>query len=454
MDFWPKLCVRYDASKLRNTAGCRRMVGMKHQAVGSAHQWGRIRLACILASLFVLGNAQSWAEQPRPAQEPGPPPAVRIPVGPLGYQAPSSFYLTSRLSSASLDFIDNEHVLFTFHISGLMKRLANDPPDDEDQTIRAVVLDLRTGKIDAQTEWRMHDRARYLWALDDGHFLVRQRDTLWLTDSTLKLKPYLNLANNLVAVEFSPDRKLLMLESREQPPETEATPALQPDGALQLGSKSTRLYMLRPDTRQVIATSVVPHEVELPLLSDGYVNVLPGKKANTWLVSYTPFKGEPKPVVEVDSACQPAAETLSADAALVEGCWGSGGDHKVETVTLNGGRMLWQQTWSNKYIWPTFTFSGDGKRFAYGSIQLSHSISTLDPVDETDIVNQMVGVFDTVTGKLQLVKTATPILSAGQNYALSDDGRRFAILREGAIEIYDLPPAETTPLPAPKAARK
>jgi hypothetical protein len=38
------------------------------------------------------------------------------------------------------------------------------------------------------------------------------------------------------------------------------------------------------------------------------------------------------------------------------------------------------------------------------------------------------------------VKDASPVLSAGQNFALSADGRRFAILRNGAIEVYDLPP--------------
>jgi len=52
------------------------------------------------------------------------------------------------------------------------------------------------------------------------------------------------------------------------------------------------------------------------------------------------------------------------------------------------------------------------------------------------------------------VKTATPILSAGQNYALSADGRRFAILREGAIEIYDLPPVSVPEsLPAETSKR-
>jgi hypothetical protein len=57
------------------------------------------------------------------------------------------------------------------------------------------------------------------------------------------------------------------------------------------------------------------------------------------------------------------------------------------------------------------------------------------------VVSQPVGVFDTNTGKLALVKDASPILSAGQNFALSADGRCFAILRKGAIEVYDLPPA-------------
>lgn len=400
-----------------------------------------VRLVCAAALLLAVCGPLRAAQ--------GPVPAVRIPVAPLGYRAPSSFYLTMRLASASLDFIDNRHVLFTFHISGLMKRMPADPDDDQDRMIRAVVLDLGTGKVTAQTQWRMHDRARYIWPLDSGRFLVRQRDDLFVTDSTLKLKPYLDVAGTLVAVDFSPDRKLMMLEAKKQPEADAAPSQLQPDGSLQLGSKTMRLYMLRPDTRKTVATSLVSHQVELPLLADGYIDALPGKTKNTWLLRYVPFKGDPRQMLQVVSPCEPSAEPLSANITLVDGCSTPGGYHKVEAVTLTG-RVLWQQNWSNKYIWPTFTFSADGRRFAFGSTQLTHSPATLDPVDETDIVNQMVGVFDTATGKLQLVETATPIISAGQNYALSDDGRRFAILREGAIEVYDLPPAETGPVPAAK----
>jgi hypothetical protein len=58
-------------------------------------------------------------------------------------------------------------------------------------------------------------------------------------------------------------------------------------------------------------------------------------------------------------------------------------------------------------------------------------------------------VYDTESGKLVLVRDASPVLTAGQNVALSLDGKRFAILRNGAIEVYDLPPV--TPA-APKKA--
>jgi hypothetical protein len=37
------------------------------------------------------------------------------------------------------------------------------------------------------------------------------------------------------------------------------------------------------------------------------------------------------------------------------------------------------------------------------------------------------------------------VLTAGQNVSLSPDGQRFAVLRNGAIEIYDLPPVSARP---------
>ena len=60
--------------------------------------------------------------------------------------------------------------------------------------------------------------------------------------------------------------------------------------------------------------------------------------------------------------------------------------------------------------------------------------------NDEDVREQVVQVFDSATGALLLTTNASPILCAGENFALSDDGEHLAVLREGAIEIYKVPP--------------
>jgi hypothetical protein len=365
---------------------------------------------------------------------------LRIPVGPLGYVAPSSFYLTSRLSSISLDFIDKDHLLFTFHLPGLMTRTPDDPATDEDQTIRAIVIALPDGKVLSKTEWRMHDRWRYLWHLSNGKFLVRQRNTLSITDDTLELHPYLNTDFPIQSVQLSPDCGLVVVET-EGKKETQtlaSTADVLADPTPE--TKPIHIFVLRTESRAMIAHSEALNPISLPMLGEGYLQAL-ATKQDRWMIRYYPFHGEdPHPLTEIESSCHPTEETVSKDVSLVIGCPRSSNDHMVSAVSSDG-KTLWQQRWESRYIWPTFQLARDGSRFAYSSLQVNHPVGTMDPVDQTSIVNQMVGVFDTKTGQLRLVKNATPILSAGQNYALSPDGSRFVILRDDAIEVYDLPPA-------------
>jgi hypothetical protein len=157
------------------------------------------------------------------------------------------------------------------------------------------------------------------------------------------------------------------------------------------------------------------------------------------MIRYLPFKGEARLLTEVESSCQPTEEPVSHDVTLIFSCPRSGNDHLVSAINLDG-KLLWQQRWDARYIWPTFQLTQNGSRFAYSSLEVSRPVGPMDPVDQDSILKQMVGVFDTASGKLLLVKNATPILSAGQNYALSPDGTRFVILRDGALEVYNLPP--------------
>lgn len=399
---------------------------------------GRMQKVAELAAMLLMGAAACSAEHKAPAPQPVSPgdvkPVVRIQVAPLGYQPPSTFYLTYRMSSATLGFIDDDHVLFTFRVSGLLKRMPQDYRNDDPQEIRAVVLDLKTGKVMRQTEWRMYDRSAYLWPYPAGKFLVRVGDSLYLTDASLQLRPYMTFPEGLRQVEVSPDRSLTVLETNlPAKPQTQGFYS----GPGQMPPVKVRI--LPSGSKDPIAESESDRAVMIPLMPDGIVNMLEGKKQTSWVMQEVPFRGKPKLVAGIQSTCRPAAQPLSARVVLITTCDSKGSDHVVMAISTDG-RELWQDRWESRYIWGWYDYAENGSRFAYESLKVTRAIGFLDPLYPSDIAAEMVGVYDTETGKMVLVKAASPILTAGQNVALSSDGRRFAILRDGAVEVYDLPP--------------
>jgi hypothetical protein len=151
----------------------------------------------------------------RLAEKPSQPPAFRIPVGPLGFSAPGAIYLGQRNSLVSLDFLDEDRLLFTFRVPGLVHREAG---EGEERQIRAVVLKLPEGTVEAEALWKVHDRQRYLWALSGGRFLLRDRNNLEMGDLSLELKPFLRFPGPLLWLELDPTQQFLVTNSRE--PET------------------------------------------------------------------------------------------------------------------------------------------------------------------------------------------------------------------------------------------
>ena len=394
--------------------------------------------------------ASAIAHASKSEQPPEIAPTIRIATTALGFVAPSPAYISLRYAMSTLNFIDNNHLLFTFRTQGLMPRIPGDDPNDKDQIIHAEVLDIASGKILQQADWRMHDRDQYLWALNDGKFLVRQRNSLFLTDSKLELRPYLTFDTPLQAIEISPDRKLMLIEVQKM--ETTAAKTLT-DGESMFGPggddeqaavqrrKHTELVLVKPGERTVIAESEATHAVDLALNDDGFLEALQGKQPNQWLLRKTYFHGDPKELGTVHSSCMPAMRPLSQTVVLAVHCSANRMEgNKVVTALSADKGILWIEQWQEKYVWPRFAFATDGSRFAYESLEMGRDVGLMDSFGEEDVKGQPVGVFDTESGKLQIVRNASPILTGGTNFALSDDGRRFAILRDGAIEVYDLPP--------------
>jgi hypothetical protein len=403
--------------------------------VGTAHRITGGVAALVLCATLCLG------EHP-PAAPAEPQPAVRIAVAPLGYMPPGAFYLTYRLSSASLGFFDDDHLLFTFRMGGLLRRLPSDRDGDEDQQIRAVVLDVKTGKVVRQTEWRMHDRLQYVWPFPEGKFLVRIRNSLYLTDETLDLEPYLTFDSTVRAVEVSPDRRMLVVETDE--------PAMRHptlgDAGVPGSEEAVRVGIYVSGTNRLLAGSEAKRPVLLPLMDDGLVDTLEGKRLGSWLLREVLFHGSARNLTEVKSTCQPSVQPVSATVTLVGGCFETADQRPIVAISTTSGKELWHDSWDNHFVWGWFDYAENGSRFAYESVHVNRPIGAFDGLYPDDVTAQLAGVFDTDTGKLVLVRDVSPV------------GRRFAVLRKGAIEVYDLPPVEAAkPAPeikTPEAKRK
>lgn len=378
----------------------------------------------------------------------GPQPVVRIPLSGLGYRPQNPSSVSARLSASSLDFIDQDHLLVTFRDAILMKRLADAKPDDEDQTIRAVVLDIASAQVVKTAEWRMHDHARYLWALGQGRFLVRQRDTLFLTDAGLELRPYLDSPARLESIEPTPDGKLLAIEvDQERHTAEEHRRLLQQ--ALDLGDSPPRedvkIAVMRADDGAILATSHANRAVNLALLGDSYMEVIP-KKEDHWQLSRVPFSGTAKVFGDVKSSCAPTEQVVTPALMLLMTCNSHTPDRLVQGLDRDG-KILWSLWWESTFIWPSFAGAQDGSDFAFSTLHSTHAVNALDPVTDEDIQGQRVQVFDAATGAMQLSVNIVPATASEANYALSPDGKRLAVLSGRAVEIYNVPPAPPAPGP-------
>ncbi|MGD0739229.1 MAG: hypothetical protein ABR957_06500 [Terracidiphilus sp.] len=432
-----------------------------------------LAVAAALSLATAVAAAQHGSDSPPPAtpqvkprfltnhfpDRPSLAPSASIPLVPLGFTAPSSNYLGARNTFVSLDFIDENQLLFTFRVPGLIHRDLKTGAESNEREIRAVVLKLPQGTGEAQVEaealWTVHDRLRYMWPLKNGHFLLRDRNSLLQGDATLALKPFLDFPGPLLRIELDPAQQFLVTNSHEpaaaaaksgqlaDPATARATITTdEDDAAAEDGRPELVVRILRRETGEVLLVSRVRSTVHLPINTVGYLENLRGQGME-WVVNLSYFTGGSKLLGSVETACDPDDEFLSQDEILVTGC-NPDGARKLVAMTTEG-KTLWIAQAPETEMWPQLTMAPDGSRLAWTTLDTSRLVGTFAPMDTDDVKEQSVTVFDAATGDIALVSPLSPILDAGGNVAISPSGRRVALLNAGAIQIFDLPPAPAVP---------
>jgi hypothetical protein len=401
--------------------------------------------------------------------KPSLPPAWSIPVAPLGFKAPGAIYLGSRNALATLDFLDENHLLFTFRVPGLLHRDTTNGQDSDERQIRAVVLTLPQGTVEAETLWTVHDRVRYLWMLKNGHFLLRDRNKLLVGDPALVLKPFLDFPGPLLRLELDPAQKFMVTNSREPVAEPQkpglgpspGSPATGPghwSGGPSTAQTSVTsdedsdtaegdhpemvVRILRRESGEVMLVSRVRSIIHLPINSTGYIENLRGR-GTQWVLNLGYFTGGSRMLGSVDSACEPDDNFVSEQEILVTGC-GPGGESKLIAMSTEG-RTLWVSQAPSTEIWPQLTVAPNGSRLAWATLDVNHAVNSYASIGAEDVKEQSVTVFDAASGDIALVTPLAPILDAGGNVAISPSGRRVAVINAGAIQVFELPPPPPLP---------
>jgi len=191
--------------------------------------------------------------------------------------------------------------------------------------------------------------------------------------------------------------------------------------------------------------------VDLNGASAGYVDLV--HKGEIWLVRFGSTPSKRRNLARVRSRTVPSVLYSSNNSVLIGRCASSNCDYSVTALTT-AGRRLWRQHWSRYRFFASVAHSEDGSRFAVSTARLaaplaSTATSHMDPDDQDvsqstpsqqDVFQQEIQIIETASGtSVASVDVSAAVLS-GQNFSLSLDGRRLAVLQSSGVELFDLPP--------------
>ena len=363
---------------------------------------------------------------------PTPAPTKRLDLSTVGYQELSAMARRSGQANLSLDFLDSDHVLFTFNPKKLFRRLPDCPPTHDDRLIHAAVLEVSTGKILKGTDWYLHDARRYLWPLGSGRVLLRKLNSLYSVGTDLQEKRLLASPKDLLWVSVTPDDKQIIVET--------------PDDAAATDSKlkSTRVRIEFRDANSLVVQRVIRSQkpASLEATSSGFASAIAGFTGKIWLVRFGAGEQGRANLARVRTRRVPDVLYLSSNTLLIGRDSTLTPGYSVSAFTTTGNR-LWQQHWSGHRYSPDLARSEDGSRFAISTLSVTDAPTpdTADdgPDSKQEGLEQRIQVLDTASGEPVLSVAATPVVLTGQNFSLSPDGRRLALLRRATIELYDLP---------------
>jgi VWFA-related protein len=260
--------------------------------------------------------------------------------------------------------------------------------------------------------------------------LLRRLNKLYEVNSNLEEKLIFDSPQELLWVSVTPDGKQIIVET--------GTPAA-------IGTKAgdvkndvkakerVKISFLDVKTSAVQRSLEVRGMTKLEATSSGFADVR--KQASNWLVEFGNTN-----ITRVKARRVPNLQYSSNNTMLVGRCSVSRNGYNVSAFTV-AGTFLWRQHWDDCRYWPVMRASEDGSRFAEGTLTIRPVSEQQAPAEEAaqeEGLDQHVQVIDTATGKSLLSLVVDPAVPDGENFSLSPDGTRLAVVNGTTMDVYEL----------------
>ena len=417
-------------------------------------------------------------------------PAVSLALEDLGYTPPQATSLVQGGIPYAVHFVDDAHLLLTFNSRGLLPRLTDTEPEDNDTNVTALLIELPSGKVAAKTVFRERDRLQYLWPLGHGRFLLRVRSHLTVIAPVANLAsgeafhqdPFADFDRRIGFVTTSPGGDLLLIETLPPLKAASVADVATPgdaDAASQIvvaapkpqvelrffritaeGKAESRAEdkadakaerkadaaepkLIEPratETRRLAFTPAgalaAQSMIHVAVNSDGFVATT--QDAQGYLFDFQLHGGKRMELAGFETNCAPYPYMISRTEFIAFGCHGSTDKQQLGYFNFRGENP-WVGTLSGKHILPVLGFAPAAGRFVLSRLLTTQSFTSVENLNKDDIASQEVTVRQNYDGRVLLKLAVDPVERTEQNFDLSPDGLALAVVQTGALNVYRLP---------------
>jgi hypothetical protein len=178
--------------------------------------------------------------------------------------------------------------------------------------------------------------------------------------------------------------------------------------------------------------------VNLPITAEGFLN--PTRESpTTWVFDFESHDGKHLELAPFDTSCLPHPYFVSRSDFVAFGCRGSESRLQFSGFNLLGENK-WVQVLGGQQAFPSIVAASATGRFALSRILISDQTFELENLVPEQMTAQEVSVIQSHDGRILLKTQTSPIQRAGQNFDLSPDGLRLAVIRAARIDLLRLPP--------------